>query len=334
MGSGYAVAIVGVTGAAGHTTLRILEERKFPVGELRCFASERSVGKTVTFKGEPLVIRRIEPAAFKGVDIAFCAAGSAPAKDLAPMIVKAGAVVIDKSNAFRMDPAVPLVVPEINAHAAKKHGGILACPNCTTVVTVMPLKPLHDAARLRRVIVVSYQAVSGAGVNGIEELRQQTLAWARGDAIVPRHFTHQIAFNLIPAIDRFGDNGYTGEEMKLVHEARKILEVPDLRLAATTVRVPVFTAHSVAVNAETESPVTVGQARELFARFPGLRLWDEPAEHRYPMPVVAEGQDDCFVGRIREDLSHPSALNFWVVGDQLRKGAATNAVQIAELLIR
>jgi aspartate-semialdehyde dehydrogenase len=334
MGSGYAVAIVGVTGAAGQTTLRILEERKFPVGELRCFASERSVGKTVTFKGEPLVIRRIEPAAFKGVDIAFCAAGATPSKDLAPMIVKAGAVVIDKSSAFRMDPAVPLVVPEINAHAAKKHGGILACPNCTTVVTVMPLKPLHDAARLRRVIVVSYQAVSGAGVNGIEELRQQTLAWAQGDAIVPRHFTHQIAFNLIPAIDRFGDNGYTGEEMKLVHEARKILEVPDLRLVATTVRVPVFTAHSVAVNAETESPVTVGQARELFARFPGLRLWDEPTEHRYPMPIVAEGQDDCFVGRIREDLSHPSALNFWVVADQLRKGAATNAVQIAELLIR
>ena len=250
------------------------------------------------------------------------------------MIVRAGAVLIDKSSAFRMDPGVPLVVPEINAHAAKKHAGILACPNCTTIVTVMPLKPLHDAGRLLRVIATSYQAVSGAGVNGIEDLRQQTLAWARGEALVARHFPYPIAFNLIPAIDRVGDNGYTGEEMKLVNEARKILEAPDLRLAATTVRVPVFTSHSVAVNAETESKVTVARARELFARFPGLRLWDEPAENRYPMPILAEGQDDCFVGRIREDLSHPRALNFWVVGDQLRKGAATNAVQIAELLTR
>jgi len=250
------------------------------------------------------------------------------------MIVRAGAIVIDKSSAFRMDPAVPLVVPEINPHAAHAHSGIVACPNCTTIVTVMPLKPLHDAARLRRVIATSYQAVSGAGVSGIEDLRQQTLAWARGEAIVPRHFLHQIAFNLIPHIDRFGDNGYTGEEMKLVNETRKILEAPDLAIAPTTVRVPVFTSHSVAVNAETESKVSVERARELFSRFPGLRLWDDPAENRYPMPVLVEGQDECFVGRVREDLSHPSALNFWVVGDQLRKGAATNAVQIAELLIR
>jgi aspartate-semialdehyde dehydrogenase len=334
MAGGYTVAVVGATGAAGQTTLRILEERKFPVRELRCFASERSAGKTVGFRGEPHVIRGIEPTAFKGVDIAFCSAGSAQSREFAPMIVAAGAVVIDKSSAFRMDPAVPLVVPEINAHAARAHAGILACPNCTTIVTVMPLKPLHDAGRLQRVVATSFQAVSGAGVSGIEDLRQQTLAWARGEAIVPRHFAHQIAFNLIPAIDRFGDNGYTGEEMKLVDETRKILELPDLRIAATTVRVPVFTCHSIAVNAETETRVPVERARELFSRFPGLRLWDEPAERRYPMPILVEGQDDCFVGRIREDLSHPSALNFWVVGDQLRKGAATNAVQIAELLIR
>jgi aspartate-semialdehyde dehydrogenase len=334
MPTGYTVALVGATGAAGQTTLRILEERKFPVRELRCFASERSVGKTVTFSGEPVTIRRIDPAEFKGVELAFCSAGSAQSKELAPMIVRAGAVVIDKSSAFRMDPKVPLVVPEINPHAARAHQGILACPNCTTIVTVMPLKPLHDAARLRRVIATSYQAVSGAGVKGIEDLRQQTLAWARGEAIVARHFPHQIAFNLIPAIDRFGDNRYTGEEMKLVDETRKILETPDLPISPTTVRVPVFTSHSIAVNAETERTVTVEEARELFARFPGLRLWDEPAENRYPMPILVEGQDDCFVGRVREDLSHPSALNFWVVGDQLRKGAATNAVQIAELLIR
>ena len=334
MAAGYRVAVVGATGAAGQATLRILEERKFPVAELRCFASERSVGKPVVFKGESLQIRGIEPAEFQGVDIAFGAAGAAQSRELAPMIVRAGAVLIDKSSAFRMDPGVPLVVPEINAHAAKKHAGILASPNCTTIVTVMPLKPLHDAARLRRVIATSYQAVSGAGVNGIEDLRQQTLAWARGEALVARHFPYPIAFNLIPAIGGVGDNGYTGEEMKLVNEARKILEAPDLPLAATTVRVPVFSSHSVAVNAETESKVTVERARELFARFPGLRLWDEPAENRYPMPILVDGQDDCFVGRIREDLSHPRALNFWVVGDQLRKGAATNAVQIAELLTR
>ena len=334
MAVGYVVAIIGATGAAGQTTLRILEERKFPVRELRCFASERSVGRTVTFKGEPILIRRVEPDAFRGVEIAFCSAGAAQSKAFAPMIVKAGAVVIDKSSAFRMDPAVPLVVPEVNAHAAKKHAGVLACPNCTTIVTVMPLKPLHDAGRLRRVIATSYQAVSGAGVNGIEDLRQQTRAWARGEAITPTHFTHQIAFNLIPAIDRFDDNGYTGEEMKLVNETRKILEIPDLAIAPTTVRVPVFTSHSIAVNAETESKITVERARELFSRFPGLRLWDEPAENRYPMPIIVEGQDDCFVGRVREDPSHPSALNFWVVGDQLRKGAATNAVQIAELVTR
>ena len=334
MATGLTVAVVGATGAAGQTTLRILEERKFPVRELRAFASERSVGKTVAFCGEAVGIRKIEAAAFKGVDIAFCSAGSAQSREYAPMIVKAGATVIDKSNAFRMDPAVPLVVPEINPHAVRTHQGILACPNCTTIVTVMPLKPLHDAGRLTRVIATSYQAVSGAGVKGIAELREQTLAWARGEAITPKHFPHQIAFNLIPHIDAFGPDGYTGEEMKLVHETRKILEAPGLPVTPTTVRVPVFTCHSVAVTAETERKITAGEARDLFARFPGLRLWDDPARNRYPMPLVVEGQDDCYVGRVREDLSSPRGVTFWVVGDQLRKGAATNAVQIAELLLR
>jgi aspartate-semialdehyde dehydrogenase len=334
MATGHSIAVVGATGAAGQMTLRILEERKFPVRELRAFASERSVGKTVTFRGEPVAIRRIEPVAFKGVEIAFCSAGSAQSKEYAPMIVKAGATVIDKSNAYRMDPQVPLVVPEINAHAARRHQGILASPNCTTIVTVMPLKPLHDAGRLTRVIATSYQAVSGAGVNGIAELREQTLAWARGEAMVARHFPHQIAFNLIPAIDKFGPDGYTGEEMKLVNETRKILEAPGLPIAPTTVRVPVFTSHSIAVTAETEVKISAGRARDLFERFPGLKLWDDPAQQRYPMPLAVEGQDDCFVGRIREDLSSPNGLSFWVVGDQLRKGAATNAVQIAELLLQ
>ena len=334
MASGVTVAVVGATGAAGQTTLKILEERKFPVRELRCFASARSVGKTVAFKGEAVRVQPVEAAGFKGVEIAFCSAGSAQSRDYAPMIVKAGAVVVDKSNAFRMDPGVPLVVPEINPHAVRNHRGIVASPNCTTIVAVMPLKPLHDAGRLRRVVATSFQSASGAGVNGLEDLRQQAVAWARGETITPRHFQHQLVFNLIPHIDAFGPDGYTGEEKKLVNETRKILEAPDLAVAPTTVRVPVFTCHSVAVNAETEERVTAAQARRLFERFPGLRLWDEPAENRYPMPAMVEGQDDCYVGRIREDLSHPRALHFWVVGDQLRKGAATNAVQIAELLLR
>jgi aspartate-semialdehyde dehydrogenase len=333
MASGVTVAVVGATGAAGQKTLQVLEERKFPVRELRCFASERSVGATVTFRGETLRVARAEPSAFRGVEIAFCSAGSAQSRAYAPMLVEAGAVVVDKSSAFRMDPAVPLVVPEINAHAVRGHRGILACPNCTTIVTVMPLKPLHDAGRLRRVVATSFQAVSGAGVRGIADLRQQALSWARGEALVPTFFPHRIAFNLIPHIDAFGPDGYTGEEMKLVNETRKILEAPDLLVMPTTVRVPVFTCHSVAVTAETERKVTVAEARDRFARFPGLRLWDDPAQHRYPMPITVEGQDECFVGRVREDLSSPTGLSFWVVGDQLRKGAATNAVQIAELLL-
>jgi aspartate-semialdehyde dehydrogenase len=334
MATGVTVAVLGATGAAGGTTLRILEERKFPVRELRAFASERSVGKTVTFAGEAVTVRRIEASAFKGVDIAICSAGTAQAREFAPMIVKAGAIVVDKSNAWRMDPGVPLVIPEVNAHAVRAHQGIIASPNCTTIVTVMPLKPLHDAGRLRRVVATSFQAVSGAGVNGIEDLRAQSLAWARGESVAPQHFAHPIAFNLIPAIDKFAEDGYCGEELKLVNETRKILETPDLAIAPTTVRVPVFTCHSISVNAETEEKITAGRARELFARFPGLRVEDDPAGQRYPMPIDVEGQDDCVVGRVREDHSHPRALSFWVVGDQLRKGAATNAVQIAELVLR
>ena len=333
MASGVTIAVVGATGGAGQTTLKILEERKFPVRELRAFASERSVGKSVRFRGEDVRVARVEPSAFKGVEIAICSAGTAQSKEYAPMIAKAGAVVVDKSNAWRMDPTVPLVVPEINGHAVKTHRGIVASPNCTTIVAVMPLKPLHDVGRIRRVVATAFQSVSGAGVNGIEDLRAQTLAWARGEAMVPTHFAHRIAFNLIPAIDRFGADNYTGEEWKLINETRKILEAPELLISPTTVRVPVFTCHSLAVNVETEEKITAERARELFGRFPGLKVWDDPAQQRYPMPVDVEGQDDCWVGRVREDLSHPRGLNFWVVGDQLRKGAATNAVQIAELLL-
>src|SRR5437773_4664994 len=334
MAAGLTIAVVGVTGAVGQTTLKIRDGRQFPVKELRAFASERSVGKSVPFKGESIRVQKVGPEAFKGVDVAFFSAGSAQSREYAPHAVKAGAVVVDKSSAFRMDATVPLVVPEVNAHALRGHQGIVACPNCTTIVTVMPLKPLHDAGRLTRVIATSYQAVSGAGVGGVDELREQTLAWARGESITPRFFDHQIAFNVIPHIDKFVEGGYTGEEMKLVHEVRKILEAPDLPISPTTVRVPVFTSHSIAVIAETEVKISAGRARDLFERFPGLKLWDDPAQQRYPMPVAVEGQDDCFVGRIREDLSSPNGLSFWVVGDQLRKGAATNAVQIAELLLQ
>jgi len=333
MSKNYNVAVVGVTGAVGQTTLKILEQRNFPVASLRAFASARSAGKKARFKGEEIGIEAVGPEAFKGIDIALFSAGSEQSREYAPLAVRAGAVVIDKSSAFRMDPEVPLVVPEINGAAVAGHKGIIACPNCTSIVTVMPLKPLHDAGKLRRVIATSYQAVSGAGVGGIADLEQEIRAWAKGEPVKPSYFQHQIAFNVIPRIDSFDENGYTGEETKLINEVRKILDAPDLAISPTTVRVPVFTAHSIAVNAETESRVSVDEARKAFDAFPGLTVWDDPAQDRYPMPVDVEGKDDCYVGRIREDFSHPSALNFWVVGDQLRKGAALNGIQIAEELI-
>jgi aspartate-semialdehyde dehydrogenase len=334
MATGLRIVVVGATGAVGQTTLRILEERDFPVRELRAFASDRSEGRALKFKGESIRVEKLGPVAFEGAELAFFSAGSSQSQQYVPLAVKAGALVVDKSSAFRMDPTVPLVVPEINGSAVRNHQGIVACPNCTTIVTVMPLKPLHDAARIKRVIATTFQAVSGAGVNGVGELRKQTLAWARGEPIEPEFFQHQIAFNVIPHIDKFVEGGYTAEEMKLVNEVRKILSVPDLLISATTVRVPVFTAHSVSVNAETEVRISEARAREVFGNFPGLRVVDDHAHNLYPMPIVAEGQDDCLVGRIREDISNHNALNFWVSGDQLRKGAALNGIQIAELLIR
>ncbi|MGH7924295.1 MAG: aspartate-semialdehyde dehydrogenase [Candidatus Binatus sp.] len=332
MASGQRVAVVGATGAVGQTTLKILEQRKFPIRELRAYASARSAGKTVTFAGESITVEKLDANSFKGIDIALFSAGSEQSREFAPIAVKAGAIVVDKSSAFRLDPDVPLVVPEINGAAVRRHKGIVACPNCTTIVTVMPLKPLHDLGRLRRVVATSFQAVSGAGVNGIAELREQTMAWAKGAPIKRKFFPNQIAFNLIPA-GEFVEGGYTGEEIKLVEEIRKILDAPELPISPTTVRVPVFTAHSISVNAETETKISAPDAREALAHFPGIRLFDDPAQNRYPMPIIVEGQDDCFVGRIREDLGCANALNFWVVGDQLRKGAALNGIQIAELLV-
>jgi len=331
----FTVAVAGATGAVGQVMLQILAERHFPVKALRPLASERSVGKLVEFRGEKLRVERLAAEAFRGVDLALFSAGASRSREFAPAAVASGAVVVDNSSAFRMEPDIPLVVPEVNgdAVAGYRARGIIANPNCTTIVMVMPLKPLHDYGRIRRVVASSYQAVSGAGAKAMEELRLQALAWGRGERMVAEAFPHQIAFNLIPHIDVFLEDGYTKEEMKLVHETRKILGDETIRVSPTTVRVPVFTAHSVSVNVETERKITAIKARELFAAAPGLKVEDEPEKKRYPMPLFVAGTDDCYVGRIREDPSLENGLNFWVVGDQLRKGAALNAVQIAELLI-
>jgi aspartate-semialdehyde dehydrogenase len=334
MRQGYTVAVVGATGAVGETILRILDERKFPVSRLRLFASERSAGRRLRFQEEEVPVEPLAADAFRGIDFALFSAGASRSREFAPAAARAGAVVIDNSSAFRMDPEVPLVVPEINPEAAFRHQGIIANPNCTAIVMLMPLKPLHDHARVRRVVATSYQAVSGAGAKAIEELRRQVTAWVKGDPLTTEVFPHQIAFNVLPQVGTFLENGYTGEEMKLINETRKILGDESIQVSPTAVRVPVFRAHAVAVNVETERPVSAATARELFAAFPGLRVLDDPSRLEYPMPLTAAGTDDCYVGRIRQDLSRENTLNFWAVGDQLRKGAALNAVQIAELLIR
>jgi aspartate-semialdehyde dehydrogenase len=332
---GYVVAVAGATGAVGEVMLQVLEERKFPVRRLKLLASERSVGKVLTFRGEEFKVEQLTTTSFEGVDIALFSAGASRSKEFAPAAWKSGAVVVDNSSAFRMEPDIPLVVPEINPHAIAQYvnRGIIANPNCTTIVALMALAPLHRYSRIRRVVASSYQAVSGAGAKALEELKQQVRAWAAGEPLPVEVFPYQIAFNLLPHIDAFQENGYTKEELKLVNETRKILEDDGILVSPTTVRVPVFTAHSVSVHVETERKISAAKARELFAAFPGLQVQDDPANRKYPMPLFAAGQDDCFVGRIREDLAVPNGLNFWVVGDQLRKGAALNAVQIAEVLI-
>jgi aspartate-semialdehyde dehydrogenase len=332
---GYVVAVAGATGAVGEVMLQVLEERKFPVRRIKLLASERSVGKTLSFRGETVKVDLLTAEAFAGVDVALFSAGASRSKEFAPAAWKSGAVVVDNSSAFRMDPEVPLVIPEINPHAIAQYAkkGIIANPNCTTIVTLMALAPLHRYSRIRRVVASSYQAVSGAGAKALEEFKQQVRAWVKGEPIPVAVLAYQIAFNVIPHIDVFQENGYTKEEMKLVHETRKILEDDGILISPTTVRVPVFTAHSVSVYVETEAKITPAKARELCAAFPGLQVQDDPANKQYPMPLFAAGKDDCYVGRIREDLAVENGLNLWVCGDQLRKGAALNAVQIAEQLI-
>jgi aspartate-semialdehyde dehydrogenase len=327
------VAVVGATGAVGPEVLAILAERSFPAAQVVPFASARSAGTRVAFAGEQLEVRELTEDALQGFDLALFSAGGGTSRRYAPEAVKRGCVVIDKSSAFRMEPQVPLVVPEVNGDAAAAHHGIVSNPNCSTIQLVVALKPLHDAARIRHITIATYQAVSGTGKRAMDELRSQSLALLQGDAVQTGVYPHPIAFNALPHCDAFeGDE--TTEETKLVHETHKILEDGEIGISATCVRVPVWRSHSEAVWIETEQPLSADQARELLSQAPGVRLVDDPAAARYPMPSDATGADDVLVGRIRQDGSRRNGLALWVVADNLRKGAALNGVQIAELLHR
>ena len=326
------VAIAGATGAVGTEFLKLLEARDFPMKSLRLLASSRSAGSKLKFRGENLEVEELTPKSFKGIDIAFFSAGGSRSKEFAPHAVDSGAVVIDNSSAFRMDEKVPLVVPEINPKQAFEHQGLIANPNCSTIQMVVALNPIHRAANIQRVVVSTYQAVSGAGAIAMEELKQQLRAWANDEPMKQEVFPTQIAFNLFPHIDVFQDNGYTKEEMKMVHETRKIMNAPNMQISATCVRVPVLRAHSEAVWVETEKPLSESEARELFEKEPGIVVQDERESGGYPTPWHITETQKTYVGRIRKDISHPNGLTFWVVADQLYKGAALNAIQIAEVL--
>ena len=326
------VAIAGATGAVGTEFLKLLEARNFPMKSLRLLASSRSAGSKLQFRGENLEVEELTQKSFKGIDIAFFSAGGSRSKEFAPHAVDSGAVVIDNSSAFRMDEKVPLVVPEINPKQAFEHQGLIANPNCSTIQMVVALNPIHRAANIQRVVVSTYQAVSGAGASAMEELKQQLRAWANDEPMKQEVFPTQIAFNLFPHIDVFQDNGYTKEEMKMVHETRKIMNAPNMQISATCVRVPVLRAHSEAVWVETEKPLSESEARELFEKEPGIVVQDERESGGYPTPWHITETQETYVGRIRKDISHPNGLTFWVVADQLYKGAALNAIQIAEVL--
>jgi aspartate-semialdehyde dehydrogenase len=345
---GYHIAVVGATGAAGSELLRVLERRSFPVATLRPIGSARSVGKPVQFSGDSITVEKLDAGSFEKIDIAFFSAGGDVSRTFVPIACQADAIAIDKSSAFRMDPHVPLVIPEINADDVKLHRGIIANPNCTTTVMLMALYPLHKIFRVHRVFAATYQAVSGSGTRGVDELTRQTKE-AAANSRVPGStppatdsqagrsryssvFPHPIAFNLLPHVDSFVGSGYTKEEVKMQDETRKIMHLPTLRVSATCVRVPIYRAHSVAVTAEFVRPVSIQQAREILSKAPGLELVDEPHGNRYPMPLNVAGKDNCQVGRLRLDCALDNGFSFWVSGDQLLKGAALNAVQIAELL--
>ena len=330
---GVNVAILGATGRVGQELLKVLEQRNFPIAGLKLLASARSKDATIKFKGKTYPVEEPSADAFKGVHIVLSSAGEAISKEWVPVAVEQGAVVIDNTNAYRMEPTVPLVVPEVNAHALHEHNGIIANPNCSTAQLVVVLKPLHEAAGLKRVIVSTYQSVSGAGKEAMDELALQTKAVINDEEYKPQIFQRQIAFNLIPHIDKFLDNGYTKEEMKVVHESRKMLEIPDLAITCTAVRVPVVIGHSESVTIDLERPLSPAQAREILSDSPAVEIWDNPDEALYPTPVEAAGEDPVYVGRIRRDTSSETGLNLWVVADNLRIGAALNAVRIAEYLL-
>ncbi len=342
----FNVAVAGATGAVGQMMIKVLEERDFPVNEIRYLASERSEGKELAFKGEKVVVQKLGHDSFDGIDIALFSAGGGRSLEYAPSAASAGAVVIDNSSAWRMDPEVPLVVPEVNPHAVAGYTkkGIIANPNCSTIQMVVALKPLHDYAGIERIVVSTYQAVSGTGQKAIDELEAEVRQWAAGagDGKGAKGFAgdyeysaypYQIAFNCLPHIDVFTENGYTKEEMKMVNETRKILEDDSIKVSATTVRVPVFYSHSESVNLKFGKPVSADKARELLGAAPGVKVVDDVSKNIYPMPLDAEGQDLTLVGRIREDISQENGLDLWIVADNIRKGAATNAVQIAELMV-
>ena len=333
MGHKIDVGVLGATGAVGQTFLRILEERAFPVGELRLLASARSVGKTLPFRGEHIPVHAVADDSFDNLNFVLSCANDNVSRELAPVAARAGAVVVDKSNAWRMAPDVPLVVPEVNPEDARLHDGIIAGPNCSTTQLVVALAPIHRVNPITRIIVDSYQAVSGTGAAAVQELRDQTHAWAEDSEIQHAVYPHQIMMNVLPEIGSFGPNGYCSEEMKLVNETRKILHSPDIAISATTVRVPVEIGHSEAVHIELTRPMSAAEVRDILSDAPGVCVIDDPAESMYPLPLTAAGRDEVFVGRIREDISHPQGIAMWVVSDNLRKGAALNAIQVAELLM-
>ena len=329
----FRVAVLGATGVVGREMIKVLEERKFPVSELRPLASARSAGKTLSFRGEEFVIKEARDDVFDGIDIVLGAAENDVAEALAPAIKKSGAVFIDNSSAFRLYNDVPLVVPEINGKDAYEHNGIISNPNCSTIITLMALAPICKISPVTKLVASTYQAVSGAGAAGLRELEEQALAYARGEELKVSAFPHQIAFNLIPRIGGVGDNGFTSEEMKLQNEGRKILHLPDMKVNCTCVRVPVLRSHSISATFTTEKPVSVEEAARAIEAFEGDKLFDDPGKDIYPMPLETSDQDLVYVGRIRKDLIDENGLSLWCCGDQIRKGAATNAVQIAQLFI-
>ena len=327
------IALIGATGAVGQVFLRILEERNFPASDIRLCASERSFGKKIKVRGEKLIVEEATPQLLSEVDFVFISASGSVSRQMAPLAVDQGAIVIDKSSAFRMDPTVPLVVPEINPGDLHDHHGIIASPNCTTTPMVMALKPLNEANPAKRIVAASYQSVTGTGASAGEELLAQSRDVLDGKAALMNVYPHQIAFNVLPHVEEFLENGYTTEEMKMQNETRKILHAPDLKVSTTCVRVPVMVSHAEAINVEFTDPISPGEVREILSTMPGVRVVDDPQANVYPMPVQSEGEDDVFVGRIRKDISLDNGIAMWLTCDNLRKGAALNAIQIAEEML-